>query len=103
MNLLEFVEQDVDSIVGEWVKFAETMLPAARDMSPKPLADHARVLLLAVVEDLRNGQDGKARHDKSRGDLPANCPSITTTARDHAHQRFMHGFTLDQMVAEYRA
>jgi signal transduction histidine kinase len=103
LNLIEFVEKDVDNIVAEWVKFSETMLPAARDMSPKALADHARVLLLAVVADLRTSQGDQAQDEKSRGKLPDNSPNITRTARDHASQRFAQGFSLEQMVAEYRA
>lgn len=103
MKLYEIIERDIDPIVREWVEFARTKLPTADAPSPEALADHARVLLLSFAADLKQAQVHADRHQKSRGNLPQNSPAITRIARDHASDRFVQGFTLDQVVAEFRA
>lgn len=103
MKLHEVIERDIDAIVQEWVEFAKTRLPAAEASSPQALADHARVLLRSFAADLKQTQEHADRHQKSRGNLPQNSPTITRIAREHATDRFVQGFTLDQVVAEFRA
>jgi len=103
MNLPDFVESQVDPIVGEWVEFARSRLPTSHTWSYEELADHARVLLLAAAADIRSTQSAGARHDKSVGKTPASAPDITLIARDHAAQRFSQGFSLDHLISEFRA
>ncbi len=103
MNLAQFIQQDIDHIVEEWEAFARSNIPPARDLSVEELRDHARVLLKAVIADMQVEQAGQAQHDKSRGDLPNNSPQVTQTAQAHAQHRFAQGFTLNEMVSEYRA
>jgi signal transduction histidine kinase len=101
--LAEFIEREVDAIVDEWEEFAQTSVPAARQLSSVSLRDHARVLLLAVVADLRASESGDNTRAKSRGELPDNSPQLTATAQAHARHRFEQGFSLDEMVSEVRA
>lgn len=103
MNLPDFVESQVDPIVGEWVDFARSRLPTSHTWTYEELADHARVLLLAIAADIRSSQSAGARHDKSQGNSPGNAPDITRIARDHAAQRFAQGFTLGHLISEFRA
>jgi len=103
MNLAEYIQQEIDPIVKEWEAFARTSIPPARNLSIEELSDHARVLLLAVVADMQTTQAKQAKHEKSRGDLPNNSPEITETAQSHAQHRFDQGFSLNEMVSEYRA
>lgn len=103
MNISDFTEQEVDGIVGEWVAFARTRQPIAGSLSQEDLADHARVLLLSIAEDVRQWQGSRAQHDKSQGLAPDHLTEITGIARDHASQRFEQGFTLDDLVSEFRA
>ncbi|MFC5499707.1 ATP-binding protein [Caenimonas terrae] len=101
--LAELIRRDVDDIVDEWEQFARSSIPAAEDLSPEDLRDHARLLLLAVAADLETVQGEAEQHEKSRGELPDNSPQITATAHEHAQHRFEQRFTLDQMLSEVRA
>lgn len=103
MTLAEFIEHEVDRIVDDWEAFARTHLPAAQDLASDALRDHAKVLLLDVVADMRSTQSAQQQFKKSRGERAGNAPDLTRTARGHAEQRFAEGFTLNQLVAEYRA
>ncbi len=103
MNLAEYIQQEINPLVEEWEAFARTSIPPARMLSVEELSDHARVLLLAVVADMQGAQAKQAKHDKSRGDLPNNSPKVTETAHGHAQHRFDQGFSLNEMVSEYRA
>jgi signal transduction histidine kinase len=103
MDIREFIEQQVEGIVDEWVAFAHTRLPASQDFTRKELADHARFLLLAIAADVGQAQGVQATHDKSQGNRPGNAPDITRISREHAVQRFEQGFSLDDLVSEFRA
>ena len=103
MDLAEYIQQHINPIVEEWEAFARTSIPPARNLSVEELSDHARVLLLAVVADMQTTQAKQAKHEKSRGDLPNNSPEVTETAQSHAQHRFDQGFSLNEMVSEYRA
>lgn len=103
MNISEFTEQNLGPIVDEWVEFARTRVSPAQYFTREELADHARVLLLAIAADMRQTQGAQARHEKSQGDHPANAPEITRMAQDHASQRFEQGFSFDHLVSEFRA
>jgi signal transduction histidine kinase len=103
MNISDFIENEVGSIVEEWVQFARTRVPASQALTREELADHAKVLLLALAADIRNVQGAQEKHDKSRGNVPGNAPPVTRAARDHAMQRFDQGFSLNHLVSEFRA
>jgi signal transduction histidine kinase len=103
MNIGEFIEHEVEAIVEEWVQFAQTRLPAAHDFKREELADHARVLLLAIAADVARPQGVQATLDKSQGNKPGNAPDITRVARQHAVQRFDQGFSFDHLISEFRA
>ena len=103
MNIAEFIKQQVERIVDEWVEFARTKLPPAHDFTREELADHAKVLLLAIADDLEHSQGAEDTHEKSQGNKPGNAPEVTRIARDHATQRFEQGFSLDHLVSEFRA
>jgi signal transduction histidine kinase len=103
MNIGEFVEQQVRPIVEEWVEFARERVPTTHTFTHEDLADHARVLLLAIAADMNQWQGARAKHEKSQGQRPENAPDITRIARDHAAQRFQQGFTFEHLVSEFRA
>lgn len=102
MNISDFIEQEIDPLVDEWSKFAGTRLPSDA-LTFEELADDARVLLLAMAAEMRQEQCAQSRHDKSQGNVPGNAPEVTRFARSHAEQRFALGFSLDHLVAEFRA
>ncbi|HZY19210.1 MAG TPA: sensor histidine kinase [Ramlibacter sp.] len=103
MRIGEFIKQQVELIVDEWVQFAQTRLPSAHGFTREELADHAKVLLLAIADDVGRTQGVQASHDKSRGNRPGDAPEVTRIAREHAAQRFEQGFSFDHLVSEFRA
>ena len=103
MTLSEFIECHIHSIVEEWEQFARTQLPAAQGLSGEALRDHAALMLHTFAADMNGHQNKRDTAEKSRGDAPDNSPDLSLAARVHAMQRFSQGFTLSQMVSEYRA
>jgi signal transduction histidine kinase len=103
MNISDFIEKHVDPIVDEWVQFARTRVPESHHFTRVELADHAKVLLLAIAADMRQQQGAREKLEKSQGNDPGNAPQITSIARDHATQRFEQGFSFDHLVSEFRA
>ncbi|MBL0420242.1 HAMP domain-containing histidine kinase [Ramlibacter sp. AW1] len=103
MNIGFFLAQQVDPIVDEWAAFAHTRLPASHAFTHRELADHAKVLLLAIAADMEQSQEKSDQHDKAQGNKPENAPNVTRIARGHAEQRFDQGFSLDDLLSEFRA
>jgi signal transduction histidine kinase len=103
MTISDHIVGQVEPIVDEWVEFARSRLAPAHDFTREELADHAKVLLLAIAADMDQEQGAESKQQKSEGDRPHNAPEVTRIARDHASQRFDQGFSLDHLVAEFRA
>jgi hypothetical protein len=70
-------------------------------LAPSGLRDHAEYILRGVALDMRSSQTTQAQIDKSQGHGPAITDE--SAAQSHALTRLMAGFTLDEMVSEYRA
>lgn len=103
MNISNFIAAEVEPLIDEWVKFAETRLSPAHGLTRKELADHAKVLLLAIAADMNQAQGAQAKHAKSQGNQPDNAPNLTQQAGNHAVQRFDQGFSVEDLLAEFRA
>ncbi|TFZ05666.1 HAMP domain-containing histidine kinase [Ramlibacter henchirensis] len=103
MTISGFIKEQLGPIVDEWVEFARTRVPLQHDFTREELADHARVLLLAIAADIEQAQGAQEKHDKAQGNDPENAPEVTRMARDHAAQRFVQGFSFDHLVSEFRA
>ena len=99
-----FIIDNVDAIVDEWEAFARTTGPAAANLSVSGLRDHAKVVLQAVAADMGSYQNAVEQHQKSLGaPEPVQPGQVQRTSRLHAQHRFEQGFTLTEMVSEYRA
>jgi signal transduction histidine kinase len=103
MLISEFIRNQVEEIVDEWVEFARARLSPAHGFTREELADHAKVLLLAIAADVAESQGAQATHEKSQGGRPGNAPDVTRIARNHAAQRFEQGFDFEHLVSEFRA
>lgn len=103
MTLSEFISGEIASIVAEWEAFARTRLPAAHGLSSEALRDDAAVMLREFAADMASRQSVPEARAKSVGHSPDSSPALTTAAHAHATQRFAQGFTVNQMVSEYRA
>jgi signal transduction histidine kinase len=102
-RLADFIRANVDRIVAEWVKFAQTRTPASDDMTDLALKDHIVELLEFIAEDLESPQSRNAQVQKSRGLGLENGKFTQSAAEIHASLRLWDGFNIDQMVSEYRA
>ncbi len=103
MRLADFILANLELILAEWEAFAKTCAPASASMGIVALSDHAREMLLVIARDLQTPQGDLEQSDKSKGLAPAPSTSERTAAEKHGTGRAESGFTIDQMVAEYRA
>jgi signal transduction histidine kinase len=104
VGLADFIEQTLPAILEEWEAFAGSLLPAAADLDSRALRDHAEEMLMAVVLDLRTSQTSAMQDAKSKGhfmDVGRRVPE--TAAEVHAVLRATGGFSIEQLVSEYRA
>ena len=103
MRLSDFIVANREPILREWEAFARTCTPASAPMDIPALRDHADEMLTAIAADLRTPQGGHAQSEKSKGKAPEGEGEADTAAEEHGAGRAASGFTVGQMVAEYRA
>ena len=101
MKLAQFITAHIEEILVDWDLFAETLRPAASDISIAELRDHGRGVLQEIA---RNMETEGSVEDQAEKAL-ANPPEIDagSAAAAHGEARHDHGFTLLQLTAEYRA
>ncbi|MCM5680514.1 HAMP domain-containing histidine kinase [Schlegelella sp. S2-27] len=97
-----FIDGNMEPILQEWEAFAHALMPLA-ELDRAALRDHAEEMLRAVVDDMRAPQSEQQRADKAQGLRSDNMPQLTRAAQAHAVSRFGDEFTMDQLVAEFRA
>jgi signal transduction histidine kinase len=103
MGLADFILANREPILAEWEAFARTCAPASGTMDVAALRDHANAMLTVIARDLATPQTRRAQSEKSKGHAPAEEPAAATAAGEHGAGRAESGFTVEQMVAEYRA
>ena len=101
VRLADFIAANMEPILAEWVTFAESSGPAGKAMDTVALRDHAAEMLKAIVTDLRTPQTPAQQTAKSMGD--ADSAVADTAAEVHGSGRAESGFTIAEMVSEYRA
>ena len=103
MRLADFIETHAEPILAEWVTFAATSGPSGEGMDLAALRDHAAEMLATIVADLRTPQSEAERAAKSKGEAVPPPGGGDTAASTHGAGRAESGFTLGEMVSEYRA
>ena len=103
MRLADFILTNRAAILAEWEAFAKTCAPASASMGIVALSDHASEMLTVIARDLQTPQGAYEQSEKSMGRAPSTGASEQTAAEKHGTGRAESGFTMDQMVAEYRA
>lgn len=102
MSMAGFIEDNLEPILSDWVRFASTLQPAAAHLDARELRDYADTMLRRVADEMASrGSPEPAK--KSRGKLPDYGPLITSVAHDHAAHRLSSAFTQVQLIAEFRA
>lgn len=99
MKLHQFILQNMEQILAEWVSFARSIQPTP--MTTKELRDHAQEMLKTIAEDVAKPQKEFERHEESQGEQPRG--EGDTAAEIHADCRLNSGFSIDLLASEYRA
>lgn len=95
MRLAQFISRHQHAILEEWDAFAKTNEPAALAMDGAALRDHAAQILAAIALDLDTPQAVRKSH--------AGAADADSAAAIHGAARLVSGFTIDQVLADYRA
>jgi signal transduction histidine kinase len=103
MRLHDFILTNREQILKEWETFARTCSPASITMNVAALRDHANEMLTAIAADLKTFQGKLEQSEKSKGQAPEGDQPGLTAAEVHGAERAESGFTVAQIVAEYRA
>jgi signal transduction histidine kinase len=103
MRLADFILANREPILAEWEAFARTCTPASGAMDITALRDHANEMLTVIAKDLATPQGESAQAEKSKGNAPSTEGEMVTAAEEHGAGRAESGFTMEQMVSEYRA
>jgi signal transduction histidine kinase len=102
MRLADYILRNREEILTEWEAFARTCAPIGT-MNARALRDHANEMLSVIAADLQTPQSSHEQSEKSKGLAPAAIDDKSTAAEDHGDERAQSGFSIDQMIAEYRA
>jgi signal transduction histidine kinase len=102
MDISSFIRQNMEAILVEWEAFATTFGAAADKMSSMELRDHARQILEFVATDIATAESPAEARKKSKG-LGSRQASVESASSIHGRLRYASGFTLLQLIAEYRA
>jgi signal transduction histidine kinase len=102
VTLPDFIRANVEPILVEWETFARG-LPLGDSMDIASLRDHAKEMLAVIAKDLEQPQTNRQQADKAQGLSDAGARRAPTAAQEHGAGRAESGFTIEAMVAEFRA
>jgi signal transduction histidine kinase len=101
IRLARFIRENTEQILAEWDTFART-LPQAPSMNVEALRDHAREMLEEVARELETPRPPRKQAEDAEGQT-ASGDEESTAAQGHGAGRAKSGFTIADMVAEFRA
>ena len=102
MRLSDFIDANIDPILDEWVTFARKQA-GSDGMDLDTLRDHASDMLRTIAKDLRTPQTPAEQVVKSQGEAPPDASPTESAAQSHGTGRARDGFTVGEMMAEFRA
>ena len=94
MRLADFISDYREAILEDWDAFARSNEPASLAMDGLALRDHAAHMLADIGAELGQQAGQKLTPPDDPGD---------SAASTHGAARLVSGFTIDQLLAEYRA
>jgi signal transduction histidine kinase len=100
MRLSAFIVATIEPILVKWEAFAKGLSPGG-SMTSAALRDDAERMLRYIADDIESAQTVTQQRNKALGLAPDD--GVDRAAHDHGVQRFVDGFTMQEMVAEYRA
>jgi PAS domain S-box-containing protein len=97
MRMADVIDTHLDDILKEWDAFVASQFSSADKINTQAGRDHRSKILLAIAEELRQPQTSTASFTKSQV-LPQE-----TGAEMHGRMRAEDGFSITEIVSEYRA
>lgn len=101
-QLSTFIRENTEQILSEWETFARG-LSMAESMNVVALRDHAKDMLIVVARDLETPQTMQEEISKATGNALGNRRRLPTAAQEHGAGRAESGFSISEMVSEFRA
>lgn len=102
MRLAQFIIENLEEIMIEWEAFATSLLAPGQTMTSLALRDHSKQILQAIALDIEEGQTDLEQAYKSKGYVRI-ADATRTAAMTHGALRYLAGFDLRQLAAEFRA
>ncbi|MGF6265826.1 signal transduction histidine kinase [Paraburkholderia youngii] len=103
MHLADFIEADLQGLIEDWAEYALAIAQDDSQLSASELRDSAGDILTAIAVDMRGAQSTAQQEAKSRADDRAPEAAFNRVAHQHAEDRLSHGFSIDDVVAEFRS
>lgn len=101
-RLSTYIRENTEEILSEWERFARG-LPGGETMDIVALRDHAKEMLRVIAGGLEAPQIPDALVDRAMGDRGTGERRTSTAAQAHGADRAESGFTVGEMVSEFRA
>lgn len=101
MKLSTFILENMEPILQGWEDFASTIHLATHVPGTVELRNHAEEMLKTIAADLETTQNTQESIDKSHGLAVQHHGDSAPEV--HAAMRLSSGFTIEQLMAEYRA
>lgn len=101
MRLAKFIEKNRDEILQTWEDYARELSTSPDSMPTSELRDHAEEMLEFIREELDSREERNSTEFFLRGALPAHVEN--SAAILHGNQRMEWGFSVRDMIAEFRA
>ncbi|MDH5830189.1 sensor histidine kinase [Luteimonas sp. M1R5S18] len=101
-TLADFIEENAEMVVEQAIAFARTV-DVGRPLDEATLRDHLPQIIETVVQDLRTPQTRAQEIEKSEGRTQGGPDQAMSAAGTHALHRARSGYSIADLVAEYRA
>ncbi|CAG9193602.1 Histidine kinase [Paraburkholderia caribensis] len=103
MSLADFIEADLSGLIEDWTSYALSLSQDDTQLTETQLRNSAADILTAIATDMRETQNYAQQESKSRGGTHAPNSDFDRVARLHAEDRLSHGFSINDVVAEFRS
>lgn len=101
-GLADFIELHAETIIEHAITFAKSV-DVRRPLDDVALRDHLPEIIETIVADLRTSQTRLEEIEKSEGRAPASDDRARPAAATHALHRAHSGYSISDLVSEYRA
>ena len=103
MRMADVIDSHLDDILKEWDAFVASQFSSAENITALAGRDHRSEILRTIAKDLRQPQTSAASFTKSPVLAPAINNAPETGAEMHGRIRAEDGFSITEIVSEYRA